>query len=83
MPETRTFDPAEGDDLAKLVRDAIGGDVRPNEPGATPKKPSRTTRTRTTGPHRSSTYLTSTSDPYPPSPTERCGAGEPCASPPI
>lgn len=37
MPETRTFDPAEGDDLAKLVRDAIGGDVRPNEPGTTPK----------------------------------------------
>ena len=39
MPETRTFDPAEGDDLAILVRDAIGGDVRPNEPGATPETP--------------------------------------------
>lgn len=39
MPETRTFDPAEGDDLAKLVRDAIGGDVRPNEPGTTPEAP--------------------------------------------
>ncbi|WP_297741075.1 hypothetical protein [uncultured Tessaracoccus sp.] len=36
MPETRTFDPAEGDDLAKLVRDAIGGNVRPNEPGTAP-----------------------------------------------
>ena len=39
MPETRTFDPAEGDDLAKLVRDAIGGDMRPNEPGTTPEVP--------------------------------------------
>ena len=39
MPETRTFDPAEGDDLAKLVRDAIGGDVRPKEPGTTPEVP--------------------------------------------
>lgn len=36
MPETRTFDPAEGDDLAKLVRDAIGETIRPREPGITP-----------------------------------------------
>lgn len=39
MPETRTFDPSEGDDLAKLVRDAIGERVRPNEPGAKPAAP--------------------------------------------
>lgn len=41
MPETRTFDPAEGDDLAKMVRDAIGGSIRPNEPGSTPSAPSK------------------------------------------
>ncbi len=34
MPETRTFDPSEGDDLAKLVRDALGEHVRPTEPGS-------------------------------------------------
>ena len=39
MPETRTFDPAEGYDLAKLVRDAIGGNIRPNEPGSAPSIP--------------------------------------------
>ncbi|MDU7360818.1 MAG: hypothetical protein E7L00_06385 [Propionibacteriaceae bacterium] len=39
MPETRTFDPSEGDDLAKLVRDAIGERVRPNEPGSKPDAP--------------------------------------------
>ncbi|NLE96802.1 MAG: hypothetical protein GX596_02285 [Propionibacterium sp.] len=33
MAETRKFDPAEGDDLARLVRDAMGETIRPNEPG--------------------------------------------------
>ncbi|WP_158676431.1 hypothetical protein [Tessaracoccus sp. OH4464_COT-324] len=34
MAETRTYDPSEGDDLAKLVRDALGENVRPVEPGS-------------------------------------------------
>lgn len=33
MAETRKYDPAEGDDFAEYVRNAIGGDVRPNTPG--------------------------------------------------
>lgn len=39
MPETRTFDPAEGDDLAKLVRDAIGDGLRPTTPGPRDEPP--------------------------------------------
>lgn len=34
MPETRTYDPSEGEGLAKLVRDAMGENVRPTEPGS-------------------------------------------------
>lgn len=34
MAETRKYDPAQGDDFAAFVRNAIGGDVRPNTPGA-------------------------------------------------
>ncbi|SDL39606.1 hypothetical protein [Tessaracoccus oleiagri] len=34
MAETRTYDPSEGDDLAKLIREALGENVRPNEPGS-------------------------------------------------
>jgi hypothetical protein len=34
MAETRTYDPSEGHDLAKLVRDALGENVRPAEPGS-------------------------------------------------
>lgn len=34
MAETRTYDPAEGDDLAKLIRAALGENPRPNEPGS-------------------------------------------------
>ena len=33
MPETRTYDPSEGEGLAKLVRDALGENIRPSEPG--------------------------------------------------
>lgn len=33
MAETRTYDPSEGDDLAKLVREALGDTIRPSEPG--------------------------------------------------
>lgn len=40
MAETRTYDPSEGDDLAKLIRDAIGENVRPNEPGSRSAQPS-------------------------------------------
>lgn len=34
MAETRTYEPDDGSDLAKLVRDALGETVRPVEPGA-------------------------------------------------
>lgn len=34
MAQTRTYDPSEGDDLAKLVRDALGENIRPTEPGS-------------------------------------------------
>jgi len=40
MAETRTYDPSEGDDLAKLIRDALGENVRPNEPGSRSTVPS-------------------------------------------
>lgn len=36
MAETRKFDPAEGDELAQLVRGAIGESIRPHEPGSAP-----------------------------------------------
>lgn len=36
MAETRTYDPSEGDDLAQLVRQALGEQIRPTEPGAKP-----------------------------------------------
>ncbi len=35
MAEVRKHNPDEADGLAKLVRDALGGDVRPHEPGRT------------------------------------------------
>lgn len=33
MPETRTYEPEDGDGLGKLVREALGETVRPFEPG--------------------------------------------------
>lgn len=36
MAETRTYDPSEGDDLAQLVRQALGEQIRPTEPGSKP-----------------------------------------------
>lgn len=37
MPETRTYEPDDGDELGKLVRDALGESVRPFEPGDSKK----------------------------------------------
>ena len=36
MAETRTYDPSEGDELAQLVRQALGEQIRPTEPGSKP-----------------------------------------------
>ena len=33
MPETRTYESSDDDPFGKAVREAIGGDVRPNRPG--------------------------------------------------
>lgn len=34
MAETRTYNPSEGDDIARLVREALGENIRPVEPGS-------------------------------------------------
>lgn len=34
MPETRTYDPAEGNPIAQALRAAMGEPVRPTTPGA-------------------------------------------------
>lgn len=39
MAQTRTYDPSEGDDLAKLVRDALGENMRPTPPGSPREEP--------------------------------------------
>lgn len=36
MAQTRTYDPSEGDELAQLVREALGEQIRPTEPGSRP-----------------------------------------------
>lgn len=38
MPETRTYDPAEGDDLAQLIRAQLGETIRPVTPGIQSEK---------------------------------------------
>ena len=37
MAEIRKHNPDDGDGIGRLVRDALGEKVRPNEPGSTPK----------------------------------------------
>lgn len=39
MAEIRKFNPGLGEGIGKLVREAVGGDVRPNPPGSPTEHP--------------------------------------------